>query len=167
MKHDGFRVDNPFLNQYDSVVSDVLLEVNVRAGNHQVVRPILSLVVDEKAMILQICPTAARRLVSCDRELDQPESPKNFVKAVAVVRGEGTLVVGKVLGNLVHLGSLIHRTADEEDPFSHSRPPPSLITGPHHKVNKFNRLSIRIADDSGNPRHSVGRASSSMATSLS
>jgi hypothetical protein len=39
------------------------------------------------------------------------------------------LVIGKMLGNLVHLGCLIHRTADEEDPFFHSRPLPSLITG--------------------------------------
>jgi hypothetical protein len=39
------------------------------------------------------------------------------------------LVIGKVLGNLVHLGCLIHRAADEEDPFFHSRPLPSLITG--------------------------------------
>jgi hypothetical protein len=46
------------------------------------------------------------------------------------------LVVGKVLGNLVHLGCLIHRTADEEDPFSHSRLPPPL-TGPHHKMNRI------------------------------
>jgi len=42
-----------------------------------------------------------------------------------------------VLGNLVHLGCLIHRTADEEDPFSHSRLPPSLIIRPHNKVNKI------------------------------
>jgi hypothetical protein len=46
-----------------------------------------------------------------------------------------------VLGNLVHLGCLIHRTADEEDPFSHSHPPPSLITGPQNKVNKTERIS--------------------------
>jgi len=28
----------------------------------------------------------------------------------------------------VHLGCLIHRAADEEDPFSHSSLPPLLIT---------------------------------------
>jgi hypothetical protein len=87
-------------------------------------------------MILQVGPTASHHFVACDRELDQPESSKNLVKAVAVVGREGMFVVEKVLGNLVHLGCLIHRTADEEDPFSHSRPP-SLITGPHNKVNKI------------------------------
>jgi hypothetical protein len=92
-------------------------------------------------MIPQIRPTAPHHLVTRDGELEQPESSKNLVKAVAVVRREGMLVVGKVLGNLVHLGCLIHRTADEEDPFSHSRPPRSLITGPHNKVNKIERNS--------------------------
>jgi hypothetical protein len=43
-----------------------------------------------------------------DREFDQPESAKNFVNAVAVERRKGMVVVGKVLGNLVHLGCLIH-----------------------------------------------------------
>ncbi|MFO8085138.1 MAG: hypothetical protein R6U27_12560, partial [Desulfobacterales bacterium] len=128
-KHDGFRVDNPLLNQYNPVVSNVFLEVYVRAGNHQVVGPILSLVVDAKAMILQIHPTASNHLITCNREFGQPESSKNLVKAVAVVRREGMLVVGKVLGNLVHLSCLIHRTADEEDPFSHSRLSPLLFTG--------------------------------------
>ena len=51
MKHNGFRVGNPLLNQYDPVVANILLEVHVRAGNHQVVGRILSLVVDVEAMI--------------------------------------------------------------------------------------------------------------------
>jgi hypothetical protein len=90
-------------------------------------------------MIPQIRPTASHHLVTRDGELDQPESSKNFVKAVAVVRREGMLVVEKVLGNLVHLGCLIHRTADEEDPFAHSPPPPALSKGPHNKVNRMER----------------------------
>ncbi len=139
MIHNGFRVDNPLLNQYDPVVSNVLLKVYVRAGNHQIVGPILSLVVDGEAMILQICPAASRGFVACDRELGQPESSKHLVKAVAVERREGMRVVGKVLGNLVHLGCLIHRTADEEDPFSHSLPPQSLLKVSNNKVNKMAR----------------------------
>src|SRR4030043_55405 len=35
-KHHGFRVDNSPLNHHDPVAADVLLEVHVRAGNHQV-----------------------------------------------------------------------------------------------------------------------------------
>ena len=45
-----------------------------------------ALVVDEKAMLLQIGPRESHHLVSCNRELDQAESSKNLVKAVAVVR---------------------------------------------------------------------------------
>jgi hypothetical protein len=71
-------------------------------------------------MILQVRPAALHHLVTCDREFSQPESSENLVKAIAVERREGLIVVGKVLGNLVHLGRLIHRTAYEEDPFSHS-----------------------------------------------
>jgi hypothetical protein len=37
------------------------------------------------------------------------------------------------------LGCLIHRTADEEDPFSHSRPPPLLITDSYNNVSKIER----------------------------
>jgi hypothetical protein len=31
------------------------------------------------------------------------------------------LILGKVLGYLMHLGCLIHRTTDKKDSFSHSR----------------------------------------------
>jgi hypothetical protein len=68
MKHNGLRVGNPLLNQYYPVGPNVLLDVYVRAGNHQGVRPILSLVVDEEAMILQIPPTASHHRVTCDIE---------------------------------------------------------------------------------------------------
>ena len=85
MKHTGFRVGDPLLNQHDPVVSDVLRKEQVRAGNHQVVRPILPLVVDGEAMILQIRPAASHKLVPRDRELDQPKSSKNLDRAVAVV----------------------------------------------------------------------------------
>ena len=63
MKQNGFRVRNPLLNQYDPVVSNVLLKVHVRAGNHQVVGSLLPLVVDGEAMIMQISPAAFRQLV--------------------------------------------------------------------------------------------------------
>ena len=76
-------------------------------------------------MILQIAPAASRQLVPRDRELDQPESSKNLDRAVAVVGREGMLVLGEVLGDLVHLGRLIHRTANEEDPSSHWSQPAS------------------------------------------
>jgi hypothetical protein len=120
-EHNGFRIDNSFLNQYDPAVTNVLLDVNVRAGNHQIVGPLPALVVDAEAMILQKRPTAFHHPVACYREFDQPEPSKNLVKAVAIVGREGMLVIGKVPGNLDHLGCLIHRTTDEEDPFSHWR----------------------------------------------
>jgi hypothetical protein len=120
--HKGIRGDNPLLHQDDPVVANVFLEVDVRTGDHQVIGPILPLVVNGEALTLQIRPTALRHPVSGDREFDQPDPSQNLVKTVAVERREGMLVVGKMFGNLVHLGCLIHRTADEEDPFSHSRP---------------------------------------------
>jgi hypothetical protein len=64
MEHHGFRVRNPFLNQHDPVVSNVLLKIHVRAGNHQVVGPIPSLVVDGEAMILKILQAASRQFIS-------------------------------------------------------------------------------------------------------
>ena len=119
----GFRVRNPLLDKDDFVVPDVLLKVHVRAGNHQVVGPIPSLVVDGEAMILKIPPAASRHFVPCDCELDQPESSKNLVKAVHVIGREGVLVLAKLLGDLMHLGRLIHRTTYKEYPFSHPAPP--------------------------------------------
>ena len=76
-------------------------------------------------MTLQIAPAASRQLVPRDRELDQPEPSKKLDGAVAVVGREGLLVLGEMLGDLVHLGRLIHRAADEEDPFAQWSQPAS------------------------------------------
>jgi hypothetical protein len=85
MGNNGFPVRNSLLNQHDSVVSNVLLEIHVRAGNNQVIGPIPSPVVEGEALILKITQTASRQFVPRDREFDQPESSKNFVKALNVV----------------------------------------------------------------------------------
>jgi hypothetical protein len=120
VKQDGFSVRNPLLNQHYLMVSNVLLHVHVRTGNCKVVRPSLPLVVDGKVMILQIRPASPGQLVTYDSELHQPESSKNLVKTIAVVGREGVLILRKVLGYLMHLGCLIHRTTYEEDSLSHS-----------------------------------------------
>jgi len=54
MKHTGFRIRDPLLNQHDPVVSDVLRKEQVQ--------PILALVVDREVMILQIAPAASPSL---------------------------------------------------------------------------------------------------------
>jgi len=84
-KQDSFSVRNPLLNQHYLMVSNVLLHIHVRTGNYKVIRPILTLIVDGKVMILQILPASTRQLVTYDSELHQPASSKNLVKAVAVV----------------------------------------------------------------------------------
>jgi hypothetical protein len=96
-------------------------------------------------MILQIRPTAFHHFVAGDREFDQAESAKNLVKPMAIERREGLLIVGKVLGNLVHLRCLIHRTADEEDLFSHWFPPPALSKAPHNKVMSIIAMKAPLA----------------------
>lgn len=85
-EHNRFRIDNSLLNQHDPVVSNVPLEIYVRAGDHQVVRLVFPPVVDAKAMIPQICSAAIHRLVTRDREFDQPEFSKHLFKAMAVER---------------------------------------------------------------------------------
>jgi hypothetical protein len=68
---------------------------------------------------LKISPASFRQFVACDRELGQPEFAKNFVKAVNIEGRKGVRVLAKMLGNLMHLGRLIHRTTDKEYPFFH------------------------------------------------
>lgn len=130
LKHEGVRIDHPFLHQDDPVGANIFLQIDVCAGHHQIKGLFFPLIIDDKAMVLQVCPAAFRHFVPGNREFDQAESAQRLVKPVAVKRRKELLVAGQVHGNLVHLRGLIHRTADEKNPFAHSRLSPPFVRTP-------------------------------------
>ena len=112
-KPDRFRVCNPFLNQHDPVVSNVLLQIHIRAGYNQIVRPMLPLIVDGKVMIVQIHAASFRQRVADNRKLHPSEPSKHLAKAIAVVWRKGVFKLAQMRGYLMHLSCLIHRPANK------------------------------------------------------
>jgi hypothetical protein len=84
-KQESLSIYNPLLNQHDPVVSNILLQVHVRTGHDEVIRPMLPLVVDRKVVLLKIRSAPFHQFVAQNRELHQPESSQYLMKTVAVV----------------------------------------------------------------------------------
>ena len=120
-----FRIGDALLDQNDPVAADVLLEEDIGAGEHEVVRAAAPPVVDGEILVLQIPLAALRELVADDREFQQLHAPHHFMHTVAVIGRERLLVLGQMPRDLVHLRGLIHRAADEEDSLCRSHVPSS------------------------------------------
>ena len=111
----GLRIGDAFLHQDDPVAADVLLDDDIGARDHEVVRAAPSLVVDGEIRGTQVLVAALRELGADDRELQAFQPPHRLQHAVTVERRERLLVLGQVARDLMHLRRLIHRAANEQD----------------------------------------------------
>src|SRR5271170_1580788 len=109
------RIGDAFLHQDNPIAADVLLDEDVRAGDHEVVWAASSLVVDGEIRSAQVIMAACGKLGADDREFQQPQSPHRLLHAVAIERRECLLVSGQVARDLMHLRRLIHRSANEQN----------------------------------------------------